>query len=102
MSKGFPILTVAFAAAFMPDAATRIELYGGPRPIFTDHVRPANMDEAGDLFLGADADRLAKPAVIGAPFGEPGGDIAHRIGGDDEIRAGGAGRLHASDRARSA
>ena len=28
---------VAFAAAFMPDAATRIELYGGPRPIFDLH-----------------------------------------------------------------
>ena len=28
---------VAFAAAFMPDAATRIELYPGPRPIFDLH-----------------------------------------------------------------
>ena len=28
---------VAFAAAFMPDAATRIELYAGPRPIFDLH-----------------------------------------------------------------
>ncbi|MBV8741628.1 MAG: ribonuclease G [Sinobacteraceae bacterium] len=28
---------VAFAAAFMPDAATRIELYNGPRPIFDLH-----------------------------------------------------------------
>jgi ribonuclease G len=28
---------VEFAAAFMPDAATRIELYGGPRPIFDLH-----------------------------------------------------------------
>jgi ribonuclease G len=28
---------VAFAAAFMPDAATRIELYGGPRPLFDLH-----------------------------------------------------------------
>src|SRR6201999_3490209 len=28
---------VEFAAAFMPDAATRIELYVGPRPIFDLH-----------------------------------------------------------------
>jgi len=28
---------VAFAAAFMPDAATRIELHAGPRPIFDLH-----------------------------------------------------------------
>jgi ribonuclease G len=28
---------IAFAAAFMPDAATRIELYAGPRPIFDLH-----------------------------------------------------------------
>jgi ribonuclease G len=28
---------IAFAAAFMPDAATRIELYQGPRPIFDLH-----------------------------------------------------------------
>ncbi len=28
---------VAFAAAFMPDAATRMELYTGPRPIFDLH-----------------------------------------------------------------
>jgi ribonuclease G len=28
---------VAFAAAFMPDAATRIELYAGPRPTFDLH-----------------------------------------------------------------
>jgi ribonuclease G len=28
---------VAFAAAFIPDAATRIELYAGPRPIFDLH-----------------------------------------------------------------
>ena len=28
---------VAFAATFMPDAATRIELYPGPRPIFDLH-----------------------------------------------------------------
>ena len=28
---------VAFAAAFMPDAATRIEVYNGPRPIFDLH-----------------------------------------------------------------
>ncbi len=28
---------VEFAAAFMPDAATRIELYAGPRPIFDLH-----------------------------------------------------------------
>ena len=28
---------MAFAAAFMPDAATRIELYPGPRPIFDLH-----------------------------------------------------------------
>ncbi len=28
---------IAFAEAFMPDAATRIELYGGPRPIFDLH-----------------------------------------------------------------
>jgi ribonuclease G len=28
---------IAFAAAFMPDAATRIELYPGPRPIFDLH-----------------------------------------------------------------
>jgi ribonuclease G len=28
---------VAFAAAFMPDAATRIELYAGPRPVFDLH-----------------------------------------------------------------
>ncbi|HET9390244.1 MAG TPA: ribonuclease G [Steroidobacteraceae bacterium] len=28
---------VAFAATFMPDAATRIELYTGPRPIFDLH-----------------------------------------------------------------
>jgi ribonuclease G len=28
---------IEFAAAFMPDAATRIELYAGPRPIFDLH-----------------------------------------------------------------
>src|SRR3569833_2169948 len=28
---------LAFAAAFMPDAATRIELYSGPRPVFDLH-----------------------------------------------------------------
>jgi ribonuclease G len=28
---------IAFAAAFMPDAATRIELHNGPRPIFDLH-----------------------------------------------------------------
>jgi ribonuclease G len=36
-SPGEHALMVAFAATFVPDAATRIELYAGPRPIFDLH-----------------------------------------------------------------
>jgi ribonuclease G len=39
---------LAFAEAFMPDAATRIELYQGPRPIFDLHAVEEEIDKALD------------------------------------------------------
>ena len=39
---------LAFAEAFMPDAATRIELYQGPRPIFDLHGIEEEIDKALD------------------------------------------------------
>ena len=52
------------------------------------------MNETGDLFMGREAEAIQHPAVIGIPLGQPGGAIAHGLGGDDQIHADCARRQH--------
>ena len=52
------------------------------------------MDEAGDLLVRREPERIEHAAVIGIPFGDPGGAEAQRLGGDEQVHGGGAGGEH--------
>src|SRR5436190_8428680 len=64
------------------------------RPILGWLRRPSDMDEACNLLLGLDAERVEHAAVVRVPLGEPARGKAERVRGEDQTRGGGAGGEH--------
>src|SRR6185437_8865115 len=53
--------------------------------------RAADMDEAGDPFIGCDAELLQYTPVIGVPLGDPACRVTHGMGGKHQAHGGRAG-----------
>jgi len=64
------------------------------RPVFRCLGGMPDVDEAGDLLMGGEPERIEHAAIIGIPFGDPGRAEAERMGGDQEAHGGRARRQH--------
>src|SRR3712207_5406435 len=54
-------------------------------PILRLRHRGADIDEAGDLLVGGEAECIERAAIVGVPFGDPVAGKAERMRGVEEV-----------------